>query len=76
MNRDEAWQHRRDVTSAMYFLVWHIGVSYDQAEDMVMRAQGAIGWWAEQGRAEGRKCFSALKRLCDIKIKRQFDCSV
>jgi hypothetical protein len=58
-------QWRKDVTSAMYFLVWHGGMNYEAAEQVLIECRAAIGPLAIAGRREGRKCFAALSKLID-----------
>ena len=51
---------RRDVESAMYFLVWHRGLSYDKAHSILTDARSAIPQLAKLGRREFKKCEVAL----------------
>jgi len=56
---------KRDVTSAMYFLVWHGGMSYGEAETVLISCRAVIRPLATAGRVEGRKCFAALSAWID-----------
>ena len=71
MSHDDIWQHRRDVTSALYFLVWHCGLSYDAAENFVIDCRRSLTDLANAGRVEGNPCFSALRKLADT-LKQDF----
>ena len=62
---DDMLQHKRDVTSAMYYLVWHLGLAYDLAEAVVASSNAALDTFARAGRIEGRLCFKALSALVD-----------
>jgi hypothetical protein len=60
---DDMLQQKRDVTSAMYYLVWHLGLSYAVAEKVVEGSKTALDEFARLGRIEGRMCFRALSAL-------------
>lgn len=58
-------QHRIDVTSAMYYLVWHEGMSIDHAEAFIAKSRDLIKPLAKIGRVEGKRCFKTLYRIAD-----------
>lgn len=60
---DDMVQQKRDTTSAMYYLVWHLGLSYDVAEKVVEESKTALDHFARLGYFEGRRCFRALSRV-------------
>ena len=64
-------RHRRDVTSALYWLVWHGGMSANAAEALLHKAPALVEPLAELGRVEGRPCFLALAQLIDEWDKRK-----
>lgn len=59
------WQHKRNVTSAMYYLVWHLGLPYRLAEEVVAASKTAMDDFARLGRIEGRMAFKMFERLVD-----------
>lgn len=56
-------QRQRDVTSAMYYLVWHGGLSYERALAWLRESPASVRPLAIAGRQESRRCFRGLKRL-------------
>lgn len=60
---DDMLHQRRQVTSAMYYLVWHMGLSYALAEQVVEQSKTALEEFARRGSMEGRMCFRALSAL-------------
>lgn len=61
-----------DTTSALYFLVWHIGMSYTSAMQRYVAAEPVIRkYWAIRGRVDGKPCFDALVRWVDRSLTYQ-----
>lgn len=60
---DDMQQQRREVTSAMYYMVWHLGLPYATAERVIEQSKAALEHFARLGHIEGRMCFRALSRL-------------
>lgn len=59
-------RHRRDVTSAMYYLVWHCGMDYARAEAVLAQARELIRPLADAGRTESWACFRVLEVLVNV----------
>lgn len=55
----------KDRTSALYYLVWHIGYSYAEAVKFLERYPSALPILADEGRRLGRKCFYSLALMVD-----------
>ena len=62
---DDMIRQRRRVTSAMYYMVWHLGLPYATAEKVIAQSKRALEEFARLGHIEGRLCFRALERLVD-----------
>lgn len=65
IHRENVRRHRMDVQSAMYFLVWHCGMSIDSADAVLCSCRPTIRHLAAAGRREGNRCFTALSKWID-----------
>lgn len=53
----------REITAAMYYLVWHLGLSYETAVRVVSESEKARREFARFGHIEGRGVFRALEKI-------------
>lgn len=58
-------QRELDYQSALYLLVWHDGLSIEQANAVLQRIPDEIPMLAKKGRCECNKCLRGLARLID-----------
>lgn len=64
--KENVAQHRKDVHSATYWLVWHVGLSIEKAESMLVQSRGKlVKPLARLGRTQGNACFKALGKWID-----------
>lgn len=63
--KDDMGQRRRDVTSAMYFLVWHGGMGYSSADWLLSAYPKLVILFAKRGRFEARRCFPLFAQLLE-----------